>query len=273
MKLCPQCQSVYNDTEVFCMKDGNLLSVIPQFGGNPPPNQFNQPPTVQFGQSNIRSISETVTVVQPAYTPPTQPLPPPSNANKNIIIAVLAAVSILLVIGIFIVNSDKNSTGTDDRSSSNAEREGNSGANSSNGGAEDSSKSDDQDNIARNDKNRNKNSKITTPDKKPNDLEQTIPNGIKQQYSGSSRFPNKNLPLTLILTRNGQSLYGSAQTPGEWDDLSGTIQPDGRFTLRGNNQKAGRVTGIWSGRINENGQVSGVWTSTIDGSKISFSAR
>ncbi|CAN5249665.1 hypothetical protein BH10ACI1_BH10ACI1_04030 [soil metagenome] len=261
------------------MNDGNLLSVFPQVGGNPPPNQFNPPPTMQFGQSSFRSLSETVTVVQPSYTPPTQPPRSVSNTNnKNILIAVLAAVSVLLLVGIFIMNRDKNSSENDNRSSSNTEREGNSSANSNNGNSEDNSstsggKSTDRNNIADNDKIRNEDSDISTPVQKPNTIGRSLPNGIGQQYSGASYFPNKTLPLTLSLTRNNQTLYGSAQTPGEWDDLSGTVQPDGSFSLSGYNRNAGRVTGMWRGRITENGQVSGVWTSTDGSSKVRFSAR
>lgn len=293
MKLCPHCQTVFNDDEFFCTSDGTPLlenyrrleaepssiPTYPQFGGSLPPNSFNPPPTVQMGQSNIHSPSETVT--QLSFMPPTQPPPSALNANKkNIIIAVLATASVFLLIGMLflIVNNYLISKETEIRPSSNSEREGISSTNSNNSSSEDISgadnrKNDKQDDIADKDKKKDEESDKSTPVQKPNDLDRSLPNGSRQQFSGESYFPNKTLSLTLSLTRNGQSLSGSAETDNDWDKLSGTVRPDGTFYLKGYNPKFGRVTGIWAGKISENGQVSGVWTSTIDGSKVRFSAR
>lgn len=282
MKLCPQCQTVYEDDGVFCILDGTLLlvndqeietkanpiSAYPQFSGN-------LPHTIQIGQSDIPSNNDTVTLVQPSFTSPNQHVEPQSNTNKNIIIAVLGVVSALLLAGIFIMNSGTNSD--KNKSSSDAEREGVSAANSNNNGTKsnnsNSETSDESDTVAANDKKKIDDFDKDTPEKETVDIGRRIPNGIEQQYVGSSYFPNKTIPLTLTLVRNGQSLSGTAQTPGELDYLNGIIQPNGSFSLAGNNQNAGRVTGTWRGKISESGQISGVWTSTINGSKVRFSAQ
>lgn len=292
MKLCPHCQTVYHDDDIFfCLSDGNALlenyrrlesepssmPTVPHFSGSLPPNSFNPPPTVQMGTPNIQSFGETAT--KPSFIPPVQP-PPTSNSNKNVIIAVLATASVFLLIGVIFltVNNYLISKETENKPVANTAREDNSNANlissdSENIGVANNSKKDKQDNIDDKDKKKVEESNISTPVKKTNDIDRSLPNGISQQYSGSSYFPNKTIPLTLSLKRNGQRLSGSAQTPDDYDDLSGTVQSDGSFYLKGYNAKFGKVTGIWTGKISESGQVSGVWTSTIDGSRVRFSAR
>lgn len=282
MKLCPQCQTVYEDDGVFCILDGtplletdqeietkaNPISAYPQFGGN-------LPHTIQIGQSDIPSNNDTVTLVQSSFTSPNQHVESPSNTTKNIIIAVLGVVSALLLAGIFIMNSSTNSS--NNKSSSDAEREGVGETNSNNNSAKSNNSTfeniNEGDGIAANNKKKIDEIDKNTPEKQSVDIGRRIPNGIEQQYSGSSYFPNKTIPLTLTLVRNGQSLSGTARTPGELDYLNGIIQPDGSFSLAGNNQNAGRVTGTWRGKISESGQISGVWTSTINGSKVRFSAQ
>jgi len=272
---------VYEDDGVFCILDGTLLleneeietkanpiSAYPQFGGN-------LPHTIQIGQSDIPSNNDTVTLVQPSFTSPNQHVEPPSNTNKNIIIAVLGVISAVLLAGIFIMNNGTNSA--DNKSSSNSEREGVSETTSNNNSAKSNNSnseiSNESDTVAANNKKKIDEIDKDTPEKETVDIGRRIPNGIEQQYIGSSYFPNKTIPLTLTLVRNGQSLSGTAQTPGELDYLNGIIQPNGSFSLAGNNQNAGRVTGTWRGKISESGQISGVWTSTINGSKVRFSAQ
>ena len=290
MRLCPKCQSVYADTEVFCWKDGSLLiekinnpqispnqaPTIPHFDGITPPSGYNPPPpTVQVGQSNIPPFNETVTLIQPSFTPPTQPPRIESNSNKNVIIAVLATASVFLLIGMLflLINNYKISKELEVGSSSNTEREGNSGANNNSSSEDISSANSSQSDDRNSNKSEKEENDISTPEKKPDAISQSLPNGIEQQFSGSSRFPNKTLSLTLSLTRNGKSLSGAAITREDWDDLSGTIQPDGTFFLKGYNDRFGRVTGNWSGKISESGQISGTWISTIDGTRVPFSAR
>ncbi len=295
MKLCPHCQTVFSDDEFFCTSDGtpllenynkleenpNPTALYPQFDNNPPPNSFNpQPPTVQYGQQNSPSLGEVPTIFIPPQTPQFQPPQTEPNSKKNVIIAVLATTSVFLLIGMvfLLVNNYLISKETEIKPVANTEREGSSTEKSNNSNSENNTgtsniNNDKQGDVADKEKKKDEESNLSTPVKKPNDINQIMPNGISQQYSGSSRFPNKTLPLTLSLIRNGQRLSGSAQTPDDYDDLSGTIQSDGSFYLKGYNAKFGRVTGIWSGKISESGQVSGVWTSTIDGSKVRFSAR
>lgn len=270
MKFCPLCKAVYNDADIFfCTEDGNRLvennptptQIFPHTGGNPLPNTFNPPPpTVQIGQSNFPPLnSETVTVVQPQFVPPIQSPQTASNSNKNIIIAVFAALFILVLAGAFILNSSKNS----------AEAVSNPATNSK---SEDNEKNTEKETVA-DDNNKRENSNLSAPTQKPKELSAIIPNNTLQQYSGTSRFPNKTLPLTLRLTRNGQNLSGSAETPGEVDELSGSIKSDGSFSLSGFNLNTGQVTGVWNGKISESGQISGVWTSINGRSKVGFSAR
>lgn len=105
----------------------------------------------------------------------------------------------------------------------------------------------------------------------PSDKTYNMPEGVERTYRGTS-YVNGNLSLTLTLRRDGNRLTGSAETPGDWDDLYGTIEPDGTFNLAGDNRPAGRVTGNWRGRIDKAGKVNGVWTSNKNGKRVPFSA-
>ena len=283
MKLCPYCQIAYGDDMVFCVSDGTRLldnnrqpeiTPNPPVGGDLPPTGFIPPPTLPVGQSNFSGDSETVTLVQPSYTPPIQhQQPAASNTSKNIIIVVLAAISVFLLAAVFIATRDKNSR----ENNFTIEREDNSEAKSKDEETDDSGESDDepevQDSADADEKITNKKTNKTDQVDKPDKSVEILPDGIEQRYSGASYFPNNRLPLTLTLERKGQGFFGTAQTPKDTDDLSGTVQSDGSFSLSGYNRNAGRVTGTWRGRVNENGQVSGVWTSIDGSSKVRFSAR
>lgn len=84
--------------------------------------------------------------------------------------------------------------------------------------------------------------------------------GDKSVFQGYSMI-NGRLPLTLTLFRDGNGMSGSAKTPGDLDDLNGSIDYNDNFVLEGYNRKTGRVTGTWRGRI-DGDSLSGVWTST-----------
>ncbi len=93
----------------------------------------------------------------------------------------------------------------------------------------------------------------------------TLPYKFEKVYRGHS-----NVPLTMSLTKKGSSLSGTAETPGDFDYLEGSIDSDGSFDMAGNNQGNG-VTGHWRGQINPDGSIRGVWTAN-NGRQISYSA-
>ncbi len=263
--LCPACGFNSEANSTFCENCGIVVrhesSSQPIFSGNAgdlPPTRIGYPIPLQSGSPNDQSYGETVGFVQPVFTPPVQPVAAAPPQNKNILIITLAAVSIVLFAGIvYLMSGGAVKTDEDQRTLSNKANSAtsNSGSvtNTTAGASKNSAKisnvpvSDDP-----------------APENTDNEVP-SFPERFDREYRGYS-----NRPLTLLLKKDGYSLSGTAKTPGDWDDLQGTVEPDGTFDLAGNNRGYG-ITGHWRGRISANGTIRGVWTATT-GRRVSYSA-
>ena len=93
---------------------------------------------------------------------------------------------------------------------------------------------------------------------------------FQRDYQGSTGHGRS---LKFSLERSGSTLGGTASSNGGWDRLSGTIDTNGHFTLRGYETGSDRVTGIYEGRIHADGTISGNWTSTEKGQRTTFKLR
>lgn len=296
MKICPQCSSVYEDDLLFCVEDGNALindsaevqtvvnegfrlsmpggSVCRTCGIGVPagfdicencrirltaPGQT----VAGFGQQGPGPMPNQGGFIAPtaAWGQPVQ-MPPAATAatgrNNNVLIGVLAVLSIILtavilfqVVGNTSKSNEKTAAGPESSS-------GETAASGKSGDSQSDSKKPDSDVKTP------ANSDATVAANTTQPEAPLLPYSFQHTYRGYS-----NRPLEMTLTKNGSSLSGVAKTPGDWDDLSGTIEPDGSFTLAGNNQGMG-ITGYWRGRISPNGSIRGVWTAT-GGRRVSYS--
>ncbi len=297
MKICRQCRSVYDDETFFCVNDGNTLisedsteveTVVNESFQIPGPAVnvcrscgigipagfeicencrirlaapvdtfpgFNHPLSAPTGQ-NSGPGTDTVAWGQPIQMPAVAA--PATGRNNNALIAILATLSIILA-GIILFQLTSSSS-----------RSGDSPAAGPENPAGETMASGKSVNSATDVRSSDANAKVpanadVTTEANNGPPAPFLPYTFQRTYRGYS-----NRPLEISLSKNGSSLSGVAKTPGDWDDLSGTIEPDGSFSLAGNNQGLG-VTGYWRGRISPNGSIRGVWTATT-GRRVSYSA-
>jgi hypothetical protein len=102
---------------------------------------------------------------------------------------------------------------------------------------------------------------------KPPPLVSSLPEQFQRRYAG--RISN-GIPFSMTLERSGRGLRGTASTSGSMDTLSGTIEPDGSFTLNGYENGIDQ-TGVYTGKILNNGQITGHWTGTKKRGSARFS--
>ncbi len=94
--------------------------------------------------------------------------------------------------------------------------------------------------------------------------------GLSNSFTRDYRGTINGSGLAVRLTKSGPSLTGRAETKLSWDQLQGTIEPDGRFTLYGS-ERGGPVKGKYTGQMHPDGSVTnGVWTSTENGKQVRF---
>ncbi len=73
MKSCPACKRTFEDTTVFCLVDGSILSA--PFDPNAPQPECHPPPTeVLKAPPDTRSAQTTITNPTPFVPPPTNPI-------------------------------------------------------------------------------------------------------------------------------------------------------------------------------------------------------
>ena len=263
--LCPACGFSSEANSAFCENCGIAVRheppTQPFIIGNAsdiPPTQIGYPIPPQNVPPVNQPYGETIGFVPPVFTPPVQPVIAPPSKSKNVLIITLAALSIVLFAGIVYMMSGGafKTDGNQQTLLNNANSASfNSGSvtNTTAGAGKNTTKIS---NVPVSDE--------PAPEKTKNDVP-TLPERFDREYRGYS-----NRPLTLLLKKDGYSLSGTAKTPGDWDALQGTIEPDGTFDLAGNNQGYG-ITGHWRGRIYPDGSIRGVWTATT-GRRVSYSA-
>lgn len=263
--VCSTCGQSNNSNSKFCKSCGAVVqqdvssqSFAPGYSVDRPSAQTGRPIVVQIGTQPDQPFGETVAFVPPMFTPPVQPVAAVPSNGKNILIFALAAFSVVMFAGIlFMMIGGVSKTDDDQKTKLN------------NANSENSNSSVRTDAFAGANKNSAKKPNSPIPDdaefeNPPKDVP-SLPDSFQHEYQGYS-----NRRLTLSLKKNGNSLSGTAATPGDLDYLDGTIQPDGSFDLAGNNRGFG-VTGHWRGRIAPNGSIRGVWTAT-NGRRVSYSA-
>lgn len=273
MMTCPQCGKVYRGSIAFCLEDGTplidagaeqetqlrqhlpfsppgILTCSVCGLGNPTNAKFCEQCGAVFTYQN-----DTVGMPQPVPAPPFDPGPAAPPRNQNVLIGVLAGLSLILLLvivymlgggGIVVSNNDLRAQGNNQNN-----------VNPSNSPTPSPTKSTPKPEIPL--------SPEYEIEEDPAE-EPSMPYKFERTYRGRS-----NVPLTMTLNKNGSSLSGTAVTPGDIDYLSGYIDPDGSFDLEGDNPGNG-VTGHWRGQIMPNGTLRGTWTAN-SGKQVGFSAR
>lgn len=262
MLICPHCRKTYADDNLFCPEDGNALVAeneqetvvnqkIPFTGGG-----GGYDPTINIPVGGGGGVAGGFT---PQPPPSPTPRPNPGGGNNNILFAIIGGCVVIIGVLIYFLASGpstpkfeqvKNPTPSPTPAASPAPTSEPKPANTA--------------------------APVTPPPSDPNPpsapvSRPRIPEGVERTYRGTS-YVNGNLPLTMTLERTGNSLNGSAVTPGDEDRLSGTIGPDGSFNMDGYNYKAGRVTGTWRGTISESGEINGTWYAS-NGRRVRFYAK
>jgi hypothetical protein len=269
--ICPQCRTPYPEDDLFCPLDGNALvsdeNEQETFVNSKIPTSLPRPAGEGFHGTRAGGPVYDDTIVFPLPVVTGQPRPAASQgAGRNILFVVIGmcivviALLTYLVANISLRNDTAKDTGPGGKSNANSSPSPNPSITVDN--------RPQVNNNLKTEDSFDRNNGEATP--KPPIL--SLPDRIERAYRGTSYVPNGNLPLTLSFKRDGSRLTGSAKTPGDWDDLDGNIQPDGTFDVAGNNRLAGRITGNWRGRIDENGVINGVWTST-SGKRVRFYAK
>lgn len=92
-----------------------------------------------------------------------------------------------------------------------------------------------------------------------------LPASFSRSYQGTIG----GMDFSMSLNRNGSKLEGKASTESSWDKLSGTIESNGEFTVKGL-EFGSKYTGIYKGTIYSNGTISGTWTRPDGTSETSF---
>lgn len=93
-----------------------------------------------------------------------------------------------------------------------------------------------------------------------------LPNYFERTYSGTINGRS----FTMTLKRDGNNLTGKAST-SQVDGVSGNIDDDGSFTLRGYENDGNVQTGIYKGRINSDGSITGSWSKMQSSKEYYFS--
>lgn len=280
--ICPKCRAVATDGNYFCLNDGTPL--VEENDKQTTVSNWQTP--FNAGQGAAAAPAPSPRAAQtPIYPPQPQgnyarnPTPPnagyaqqggsatpqfqqpitqsPSSAStmvRNVIIGLLAVIALLLAFStVFLIVTMPRQT------------EDNKVANP----AAPNTVPSKIENTAVNTVVTSSSEPDTNSEDKPATKKSDLPTNFDRVYTGYSKTRGGDLPLTLTLKRNGNRLYGSAETPGDLDELEGSVSDDGTFTLRGYNRNVGRETGTWRGRITKNA-VSGVWTPD-KGANVSFS--
>ncbi|MGB2752514.1 MAG: hypothetical protein WBC19_10695 [Pyrinomonadaceae bacterium] len=253
MRHCPKCNLPYDDTTDFCVEDGTPLGSF----------AADSPYSVGAPWDDRSSVGEIptqyVSIPQPHSTPQT------TSRNPNwsyVVIGVMAGV--ILMGGAYFLFMDPRGPDGERPRTENSAAAANSAANGVNG--EINNLGANQSSVTANTLNAGVDeSKLEATNNRAASGEPEMTANVDRVYRGHGG----RLPLTLTLTRNGGSLSGAALTPGDRDDLEGTVSPDGTFRMRGFNLKENRVTGYWTGRVTNN-SISGVWTATPSGKRVTF---
>lgn len=109
MKSCPTCKRTFEDTTVFCLVDGSILSA--PFDPHAPVPPSEPPPTeVMKAPRSTHSAQTTITSPTPLVAPqsnptfPSQPNAPVSNAKKFLLIGVGAALfGVIITAGVLLI--------------------------------------------------------------------------------------------------------------------------------------------------------------------------
>lgn len=265
INICSACGKNNPANSKFCNKCGAVFtqadSTNPAF-----PNRVSDLPAAHIvhplsNQTHFQSdgsYGETIGFVPPNFVPAAPPVLGVQSANKNVLIVTLGVVSIAVLAGILIMANSG-------AFRNNAERPTRS--NGENSDSPNSVLGTNTDTEGNKSTTRNNSTRVTNINAFQDPLKEvsSLPERFSREYRGYS-----NRPLTMSLRKDGSSLSGTATTPGDWDDLQGTINPDGSFVLAGNNRGMG-ITGHWRGRIDSNGSLRGIWTAT-NGRRVSYSA-
>ncbi len=253
MRRCPKCNLSYDDTTDFCVEDGSPLGSFTDHSPN----------SVVVSWDDKSSVGEIPT--QYVSIPQQHSTPQTTARNPNwsyVVIGVMAGV--ILMGGIYFLFMDPRGPDGEKSRTENSATAANSATSGVNG--EINNLGANQSTINGNTQNAGvDNSKLEATNNRAASSEPEMTANVDRVYRGQGG----RLPLTLTLTRNGGSLTGAAVTPGDRDDLEGTVSPDGTFRMRGFNLKENRVTGYWTGRVTNN-SISGVWTATPSGRRVTF---
>lgn len=254
MKYCPQCQSVFDDDNTFCVSDGTTL--IMQAAADP--SRF------------VVSVTPHVSDEVPTQYVPIKPLPtvaaPVQPSNNGLLYAVIGCLVTIIVIGVgvllYVAVGGK---------------DGEAAANNSNGTP---SQSNSGNNVGSSDLTRVRN---TEPANAPANLPvnpmpmqpaanapaanavklPTLEKRFNRTYSGTM----DNSGVEMDLNKNGSSLSGKVRPYGRYADIyvDGSVDNDGSFYMD-EKSDIGVVTGTYRGRMYPDGSMTGTW-SKPDGSK------
>ncbi len=93
-----------------------------------------------------------------------------------------------------------------------------------------------------------------------------LPKSLDRSYTGMIAAQS----ATMNLERNDSELKGSASTDRHTDEISGTIESDGSFSLMAY-EDGNKFSGYYKGKINTDGSIKGTWTNTQGGQPRPFS--
>ncbi len=246
--ICPTCGTTTEPDSVFCPNCGQNLKPMPP---TPPILPVAIPPPIQTFSVPTAAVA---TQTKPATT---------SNA-KGCLAALGVLFGSILLCGVLvnIINSNKTATSANSATNyNNNSISGNTNNSYSTSNAANTYPARNKSNAAVN-RDTNKASNAGNTNKSSNS---SLASSFDKSYSGNIGGKS----FSLSLTKSGRNLSGSASTGNGNDDVSGTIEDDGSFNLKGY-ENGSYFTGIYKGRINSDGSINGTWTNTNGGQGRSF---